>query len=157
QNVDPAKLAFCAKICSKIITSQFCIALLNPSTHRDHRDIKIPNPNVHLEYGLMLAFKKRTLPFVREGDDLAFNIRPLDSIVYTNANFKERAERVIDDAILAFTKAGTQPVPSIGEVIYRYMAVRGLWLADVTTDDGAALYRFGSTLGFLLLDGKEVL
>ena len=51
QQVDPAKLAFCTKICSKIITSQFCIVPLNSSTHREHPDIKIPNPNVHMEYG----------------------------------------------------------------------------------------------------------
>src|SRR5713101_1159863 len=29
----PAQNAFCAKICSKIITSQFCIILLNNETH----------------------------------------------------------------------------------------------------------------------------
>src|SRR5690349_6440033 len=28
QNLDPAKLAFCTKICSKIIQSHFCIVLL---------------------------------------------------------------------------------------------------------------------------------
>src|SRR5688572_13665910 len=47
-----AKLSFCTKICSKIITSQFCIALLNESRHRELPNVKIPNPNVHLEYGL---------------------------------------------------------------------------------------------------------
>ncbi len=101
QKVDPAKLAFCTKICSKIITSQFCIVLLNSSTHRDHKEVRIPNPNVHLEYGLMLAFKKHIIPFQREGDGLAFNIRPLDTIMYTNATFKDKADSAIDSAILA--------------------------------------------------------
>ncbi len=44
QKLEPAKLAFCTKICSKIITSQFCIVLLNSSSHRDHPEVKIPNP-----------------------------------------------------------------------------------------------------------------
>ena len=42
--IDPAKLAFCTKICSKIITSQFCIVLLNSSKHREHPAVMIPNP-----------------------------------------------------------------------------------------------------------------
>jgi hypothetical protein len=74
QRLEPAKLAFCTKICSKIITSQFCIVVLNRSSHRDHPEIKIPNPNVHMEYGLMMAFKKYILPFQLEGEELAFNI-----------------------------------------------------------------------------------
>ena len=77
------KFAFCTKICSKIITSQFCIVLLNSSKHTKHAKVKIPNPNVHMEYGLMLGFKKHIIPFQRQGEDLAFNIRPLDTILYS--------------------------------------------------------------------------
>ena len=154
QRIDPAKLAFCTKICSKIITSQFCIVLLNSSTHREHPAIKIPNPNVHLEYGLMMAFKKYILPFQREGDALAFNIRPLDTILYTNANFREKADRAIDDAILA---AGTTARPTralgVNDSLLRYIAVEGLYVADVSTGDPAVLYRLGSPFGFLLLAG----
>lgn len=157
QQSDPAKLAFCTKICSKIITSQFCIVLLNSSTHRDHPTIKIPNPNVHLEYGLMMAFKKHILPLQREGEALAFNIRPLDTILYTNATFREKADRAIDSAILA---AGTTSRPTralaSSEALLRYIAVRGLYAADVTGADAAALYRLGSPLGFLLLDGSTI-
>jgi hypothetical protein len=157
QRVDPAKLAFCTKICSKIITSQFCLVLLNSSVHRDHSDIRIPNPNVHLEYGLMLAFKKYTLPFQREGDALAFNIRPLDTILYTNANFREKAERAIDGAILV---AGTtsRPTRSImsSEILPRYIALRGLHISPLVTPDANALYQLGSPMGFVFLEGREV-
>jgi hypothetical protein len=45
--------------------------LLNSSAHRDHPGVKIPNPNVHMEYGLMLAFKKHIIPLQRDGDALA--------------------------------------------------------------------------------------
>src|SRR5438876_11187673 len=47
----PAQNAFCAKICSKIITSQFCAVLIN-SEESEGREI--PNANVNIEYGLML-------------------------------------------------------------------------------------------------------
>ena len=47
----PGKNAFCTKICSKIITSQFCIVLLNEDVREG---VSQPNANVHMEYGLML-------------------------------------------------------------------------------------------------------
>ena len=59
----PAQNAFCAKICSKIITSQFCIVLLN---NDESGDKEIPNANVNMEYGLMLGFNKYVIPFQRE-------------------------------------------------------------------------------------------
>jgi hypothetical protein len=157
QNVEPAKLAFCTKICSKIITSQFCIVLLNSSTHREHREVRIPNPNVHLEYGLMMAFKKHILPFQREGDALAFNIRPLDTILYTNATLRAKADSAIDGAILA---AGTtsRPTRSLGShtMLMKYLAVRGLHLTNVTPGTSEGLFRLGSPLGFNLLDGQNI-
>ena len=55
QRIDPGNLAFCTKICSKIIISHFCIVLLNESQHTGHPNIKIPNPNVQFEYGMMRA------------------------------------------------------------------------------------------------------
>jgi hypothetical protein len=155
--VDPAKLAFCTKICSKIITSQFCIVLLNSSTHRAHPGVRIPNPNVHLEYGLMLAFKKHVVPFQREGDELAFNIRPLDTILYTNSTFKDKSERAIDAAILA-TATTSRPTRAIvsSPLLMRYIAVRGLRFTDVSVGDPALLFRLISPLGFNLLDGQDI-
>ena len=91
-NFEPAKLVFCEKICSKIIQSHFCIALLNPSKHRENLTISIPNPNVYFEYGLMLAFKKRVIPLQLSGPSLPFNISGLDTILYDKSNFKNRAE-----------------------------------------------------------------
>lgn len=155
--IDPAKLAFCTKICSKIITSQFCIVLLNSSTHRIHSNVRIPNPNVHLEYGMMMAFKKHILPFQREGDELAFNIRPLDTILYTNVTFREKSERAIDSAILA-TGTTNRPTRALvsSPLLMRYIAVRCLRFTDVSTGDAAAIFRLGGPLGFNLLDGEEI-
>jgi hypothetical protein len=105
----------------------------------------------------MLAFKKHILPFQREGDALAFNIRPLDTILYNNATFREKGDRAIDGAILA---AGTtsRPTRSLAssEALLRYIAVCGLSVTNVSSGDAAALYRLGSPLGFLLLDGPKV-
>jgi hypothetical protein len=157
QNVEPGKFAFCTKICSKIITSQFCIVLLNSSAHRERADVKIPNPNVHMEYGMMLSFKKHVIPLQREGDALAFNIRPLDTVIYTPPTFREKAERVIDAAILAAgtTARPTQPLASSATLL-RYLPVVGLKLADVSAGDAATLYGFGKPLGYYLLDGDGI-
>jgi hypothetical protein len=74
--------------------------LLNASQHREKNSVRIPNPNVHLEYGMMLAFHKYVIPFQREGDSLAFNIHPLDTVKYTPGNLRALADRAINDAIL---------------------------------------------------------
>lgn len=92
----PAQSAFCTKICSKIITSQFCIVLLN---NREEQNIEIPNANVNMEYGLMLAFNKYVIPFQRKEQKLPFNVAGLDTIKYSNIDFKRLAESAIDDAI----------------------------------------------------------
>jgi hypothetical protein len=157
QRLDPAKLAFCTKICSKIITCQFCIALLNSSKHRDHPEVLIPNPNVHLEYGLMLSFKKHILPLQREGDALAFNIQPLDTIKYSKGNFQERAEKAIDAAILAMGTTSRVARPLVeSPILMRYLAVRGLRFADVRSPEGQQVFGLGGPLGFNLLEGREV-
>jgi len=77
----PAQSAFCAKICSKIITSQFCAVLLN-NEEVDGREI--PNANVNMEYGLMLGFNKYVIPFQRASQKLPFNVAGLETIKYTN-------------------------------------------------------------------------
>jgi hypothetical protein len=157
QNVEPGKFAFCTKICSKIITSQFCIVLLNSSAHRERAEVKIPNPNVHMEYGMMLSFKKHVIPLQREGDALAFNIRPLDTVIYTLPTFHERAEQVIDAAILAAgtTARPTQPLAS-SATLMRYLPVAGLKVTNVSAGDAASLYGLGESLGFNLLDGNGI-
>lgn len=157
QKLDPAKLAFCTKICSKIITSQFCVVLLNPSSHKDHKEIKIPNPNVHLEYGLMMAFKKHILPFQLETEALAFNIHPLDTIKYTKSNFKEKADSTIDEAIISTgtTSRPTRALTSSDNLI-KYTSVLGLRVTELNSEEANYLYRMGKPMGYLLLDGQDI-
>jgi hypothetical protein len=157
RNVDPGKFAFCTKICSKIITSQFCIVLLNPSAHRDYPNVMIPNPNVHMEYGLMLGFRKYVLPFQRRGAALAFNIQPLDTLIYSKGEFRKIADQAIDAAILTVgtTARPTRALPS-SELLLKYLTVRGLRVTTLDNDEARNLHGIGGFLGFYLLDGVEI-
>jgi hypothetical protein len=95
------QLAFCTKICSKIITSRFCIALLNEDKIIiEGKQSFRPNANVYMEYGQMVGFNKFVIPFQKEEFNLPFNVNGLDTIKYTDRNFKEKASAAIDDAIL---------------------------------------------------------
>src|SRR5436309_2113546 len=109
----PGQNAFCAKICSKIIVSQFCIILMN-------NDVKnateIPNANVNMEYGLMLGFNKYVIPFQRESQTLPFNVAGLDTVKYTNESFERKASEAIDAAIIA-TRQDTAPAFSHDQIL----------------------------------------
>jgi predicted nucleotide-binding protein len=95
-NLAPGQNAFCQKICSKIITSQFCIVLLN---HDDENGKLVPNANVNMEYGLMLGFNKYLIPFQQENQTLPFNVAGLDTVKYGKNSFESKASTAIDIAI----------------------------------------------------------
>jgi hypothetical protein len=156
--LEPGSFAFCTKICSRIITSHFCIVLLNPSKHATAEGVKISNPNVHLEYGMMLSFHKHVIPMQREEDDLPFNIYPLDTVKYRPDNFRQKAEEAIDDAIVRYQtkEPAGHPFGAASEVL-RYISLRGLRFTDTTSTDGAAFYGVGSPHGFHLLDDADAL
>lgn len=156
QNIDPGNFAFCTKICSKIITSHFAIVLLNRSKHAEHSDVRIANPNVHLEYGMMLSFHKHVIPMQRQEEDLPFNIYPLDTIKYSPDNFKAKAEVAVDDAILRYTtkEPPGRPVGAASDVL-KFFGFRGFRYSDTSTTDAAAIYRLGASYGFHLFDGPH--
>ena len=156
QRIDPGNLAFCTKICSKIITSHFCIALLNQSRHADHPDIKISNPNVHLEYGMMLSFHKHVIPMQRESEVLPFNIYPIDTVKYRPDTFKTMAETAIDDAILRFTtrEPPGRPIGAASDVL-KYFSFRGLRYTPISDESTRAVFALGQAHGFNLFDGAD--
>ena len=84
----PGQNAFCAKICSKIIVSQFCIILINNDIVNG---AEIPNANVNMEYGMMLGFNKFVIPFQRESQRLPFNVAGLDTVKYSAESFERKA------------------------------------------------------------------
>lgn len=92
EKYDPQKDIFCEKICSKIIESQFCIVILKEIAEK-------PNANVYYEYGLMTAFNKKIIPIRPERQSLAFNIRNLDTLGYTEKNLSTKIEDAIKKMI----------------------------------------------------------
>ena len=156
QHIDPGNLAFCTKICSRIITAQFCIALLNPSKHAKHPEVLISNPNVHLEYGMMLSFHKHVIPMQRSTAELPFNIYPIDTVKYAPETFKAKAEAAIDDAILRFStkEPPGRPIGAASDVM-KYFAFHGLRYTALNDDATRAVFALGDAHGFNLFDGKD--
>lgn len=143
----PGQSAFCAKICSKIITSQFCVVLLN----NDVVDgVERPNANVNMEYGMMLGFNKYVIPFQREDQTLPFNVAGLDTVKYNNQNFQEKATAAISQAIAETTQEAV-PTDSSDQPLQLFMMERGLLISPLDSDGDRNLYRLGDHLGFNLL------
>ncbi len=153
---EPGTFAFCTKICSKIITSHFCIVILNPSEHINDPEVKIPNPNVHYEYGLMHGFHKRIIPMQRKAEILPFNINPLDTIKYTKGNFKQKVEDVIDEMIEKFNQndPSSTPVKPAAKVM-DYYNMKGLDYSSVAVDPCKSLYSLAVNFGFNLFNGPN--
>jgi hypothetical protein len=144
----PAQSAFCAKICSKIITSQFCIALLN----NDEKDgVEIPNANVNMEYGLMLGFNKYVIPFQKDSQKLPFNVAGLDTIKYNNKNFKDKSITAIDQAILS-TKQDEVPKDTSDQFLSLFALSRNVMWSPIDTEGEKNIFRLGSPVGFNLLN-----
>lgn len=144
----PGQSAFCAKICSKIITSQFCIVLIN----NDNVDGKeTPNANVNMEYGLMLGFNKYVIPFQRESQRLPFNVAGLDTVKYTNRDFERLAATAIDLAIDSTRQDGPPPVPP-DQVIQVFLLTKKTVFTRLNTESERDIYQMGEPLEFNLLN-----
>ena len=139
----PGQNAFCVKICSKIIVSQFCIILL---THGGGA----PNANVNMEYGLMLGFNKYVIPFQRAEQELPFNVAGLDTIKYTNQNFETRATSAIDTAIEA-TKPGPEARVDVDQRVQTFILVKETQFASIDSEGDKVIFGLGAPLGFNLL------
>ena len=151
------KNVFCSKICSKIITAKFCIVLLNDSEHPMEKDVYMPNPNVHYEYGIMAALHKEVIPMQREGTRLAFNISPLDTIIYNKSDFKRRLIEAIDEAIdLVEESDNTGPIEGQDRDVLSYMSLRGFVLADEENEFNSGVAIWGADVGFMLFTGKRL-
>jgi len=147
-NIDPGKNAFCSKICSKIITSQFCLVLLN----NDSKDsIKVPNANVNMEYGLMLGFNKYVIPFQKDNEKLPFNVSGIDTIKYNQSNFKEKAEKAITQAIDS-TKPESETKPDTNLTIEKFLLAKDAFIAPIDDEGHKNLHALGSSLNYYLLN-----
>lgn len=152
----PAQNAFCAKICSKIITSQFCIILLN----NDIRDgTEMPNANVNMEYGLMLGFNKYVIPFQRQDQTLPFNVAGLDTVKYTNENFETKASKAIE---IAINDTNQDSVPTItpNQILEAFLLSQQVLVLPISNEGDRNLFELGRPLGYNMLtsfDGMQYL
>jgi len=153
KRIDPGNFAFCTKICSKIIQSQFCIVFLDPSLDKNSNEY--PNPNVHFEYGMMISQNKHIIPLQDEKYDLAFNISPLDTIKYNDANFKLKIIEAVDNAIARSTESKSSGQIPHGPYILTFYNIYGYQLSDITNGFFKLLYGYGSNLGFFLFENKQ--
>lgn len=84
--------AFCDKICSKILSSQFCVVMLNDpvlckcveETTKKEKILRAPRPNVYYEFGIAVAACKNIIPIMRKDMKLPFDVQHLDVILYEN-------------------------------------------------------------------------
>lgn len=152
QKLDPANFAFCTKICSRIIQSQFCIVLLDYSETKKGKEM--PNPNVHMEYGMMLSQNKHVIPLQNEKYSLSFNIAPLDTIKYTEGNFKTKVTEAIENAIAKFSMTETPGQIDQGNGLLTYYNINGFILADTKLPFYDHLYQIGKDVGFYILVDK---
>ncbi|RJQ49697.1 MAG: hypothetical protein C4530_22925, partial [Desulfobacteraceae bacterium] len=141
------KTHFAKKICSKIITCQFCIVLLN---HDEQNGQIIPNANVNMEYGLMLGFNKYVIPFQNDKYTLPFNVAALDTLKYNGQNLESKASPEIDEAI----KNTTQDIQSrqpLDKVIDVFLLYKKLIIVNIDDPGERNIYRLGAPFGFYLL------
>lgn len=144
----PGQYAFCTKICAKIITSQFCIILLNGHYVGE---TYVPNANVNMEYGLALGFNKYVVPFQKEGFPLPFNVSGLDTVVYTERDFERKAAAAIEHAVKE-TSQGIQNVAIPDEDLLAFFLSRNAVVANINTPDEKNIFDLGNACGFKLLN-----
>jgi len=155
KRIDPGNFAFCTKICSKIVQSQFCIVLLDPSI--DEKNVEHYNPNVHMEYGMMLSQNKHIIPLQNEKYELPFNIAPLDTIKYSEANFKTKVTEAIDSAVNKFSEKQIAGQVPQGPEIFTFYNLFGYHISDIAIQFHKLLYDHGAHLGFYLFNFKDKL
>jgi len=144
----PGQNAFCQKICSKIITSQFCIVLLN---HDEENGKLVPNANVNMEYGLMLGFNKYLVPFQQETHTLPFNVAGLDTVKYDNTSFESKASTAIDVAIEK-TRQDQASLTTPDQLIGLFLLYKKALFSPIDNDGEKNIFRMGSPFGFNLLN-----
>jgi len=145
----PAQSAYCAKICSKIITAQFCIVLLNNSERSDNKEV--PSANVNMEYGLMLGFNKYVIPFQRTSQKLPFNVAGLDTIKYGARDFERLASEAIDQAIAATTQRSSEPTP-VDQQLATFLMTKRALLGTLDDQNERQIAQLGLPLGFSLVN-----
>ena len=144
----PGQNAFCKKICSKIIASQFCVVLLN---YDEINGQLVPNANVNMEYGLMLGFNKYIIPVQSDKQSLPFNVAGLDTVKYNETNFETKASGALDIAIEK-TKQDQTTMTTPDQLIELFLLSKRALYTHVDSAGDKSIFRLGEPFGFNLLN-----
>lgn len=115
--------AFCDKIRSKIIESQFCVVALNDpvvdkrieGTIDKFVKVRVPSANVYYEFGMAVALGKNIIPIIHSGFRLPFDVQHLDAIEYDDIN---DLKRKLKSSVLATLKKKTkEPAPANTQLV----------------------------------------
>ena len=143
---DHDKIMFCERVCSKIISSRFCLVFTENNLAR--------SSDVHLSYGIMLAFDKIVIPLekaVHETDKLA----PLPAILYYPDNFRSIAQAVIEEALLKTSTNGLLGLLHRDEELQKYLVSRNLKPLPIENQVTREFYRIAYPADFLILEGTD--
>jgi hypothetical protein len=138
------KLTFCKQVCSKIISSRFCLVFTEKNLAR--------STDVHLSYGIMLAFDKIVIPLEKTAPNSG-GFTPLPVIVYYPDNFQTIARTIAKEAV---TKASTRGLLGIlhgDEELQQYFVKHGLRALGLEDPVTRAFYRVAYPLDFIILEG----
>jgi hypothetical protein len=128
--------------------------LLDPSISEEDKKTENPNPNVHLEYGMMMSQNKYIIPLQDERYNLPFNISPLDTIKYAESTFKKKVNDALDIAIKISTERQTSALISPSPDIFTFYNLSGFTLSDLRDKTLENLYKLGAHLGFFLFNKR---
>ena len=139
------KIVFCEQVCSKIISSSFCLVFTEKTLGR--------STDVHLLYGIMLAFDKMVIP-LEKIVPATKGFTPLPVIVYYPDNFYSIAGTVIEKACSKAAAKGLLGAFHGDEELQQYFVKQGLRALPVEDPVTRSFYRIAYPLDFILLQGE---
>ena len=141
---DQNKLTFCEQVCSKIISSSFCLVFTEKNLAR--------STDVHLSYGIILAFDKIVIPLEKTAPDKD-GFAPLPVIAYYPDNFHSIAGTIIEEAIPKASKRGLLGILHGDEELQQYFFKHGMRALPLEDPVTRTFYRIAYPLDFLILEG----
>jgi hypothetical protein len=143
---DHDKIMFCESVCSKIISSRFCLVFTDKNLAR--------SVDVHLSYGIMLAFEKLVIPLEKAFHETGKSA-PLPAILYYPDNFHSIAQTIINEALLKTSTKGLLGLLHGDDELQQYLLKRNLKPLPIENQVTKELYRIAYPADFLILEGID--
>jgi hypothetical protein len=141
---DHDKIMFCERVCSKIISSRFCLVFTDKNLAR--------SADVQFSYGIMLAFDKIVIP-LEKAVSKAKGLAPLPVIFYYPDNFRSIAQAIIEEALLKTSTKGLLGMLHGDEELQQYLVSRNLKPLPIENQVTREFYRIAYPADFLILEG----